>query len=154
MAVGSIRVLNLPRFDLEVKKMADETVPELVEERIERVAVYALNSLVNKTPVGDPSLWAPSSLPPPPGYQPGRARGGWRVLKNNDNRPIKRIDPSGSKTKTLGIAKIKQLGKIGAKFYIVNNTPYLGRLEEGYSSQAAPGGIIRLTLAEVQARNF
>jgi hypothetical protein len=146
-------VLNEKNFNLELKEFGEKRTPAAHKKLVEKVANYTFISLVNKTPVGDPSLWAPSSLPPPAGYQPGRARGGWRVLKNNDNRPIKRIDPSGSKTKLLGAAKIKQLAGMGI-FYIVNNTPYIQRLEEGYSSQAAPGGIIRLTLAEVQARNF
>jgi len=54
-----------------------------------------------------------------------------------------KVDPSGSKT----ISKINDVvGGVNGDFvlYLTNNLPYIARLEEGYSPQAAPGEMVQL----------
>lgn len=95
-----------------------------------------LSTLVFATPVGNPTLWQnPNSAPP--GYVGGHARRNWQVGLNNatprGERPGE--DKSGQPTIAEGRAKMKGF-KLGGSIVIANNAPYMGRLNDGYSTQA------------------
>lgn len=153
MALGGIKVRNLPKFQQEIADFGNSEVPRILKRNMQIASITALRSLVRLTPVGDPSMWSRQSLPPPPGYRPGKARGGWQVrVGASTESDINRIDPSGSSTLAAGIAVIKTAGPFDTVF-IFNNTPYILELERGYSRQA-PSGMIRITVAQIQALNF
>lgn len=80
----------------------------------------------------------------------GRARGNW-MLSEGDPAGITRdnLDPTGTAAIAEGLAFSKQV-RIGGVFFIVNSLPYIYALEHG-SSKQAPGGMARLTAAEIQA---
>ena len=144
---------NRKEFDRDLKAFGDVTVPKELQRVMQVASATALRSLVRRTPVGNPGLWAPQSLPPPPGYRPGRARGGWQVAigRTTDN-DIERIDPSGSTALSSGLAVIKTAKPFDVVF-IYNNVPYIRELEEGSSTQA-PNGMVKLTIAQLATLRF
>ncbi|MEP8813358.1 hypothetical protein [Enterobacter bugandensis] len=86
----------------------------------------------------------------PPGYTGGRFRGNWQVSFDAPTTDeTGRIDKTGNLTKAAGNYTLS-LFKVGMKaIYFCNNVPYAYRLEMGHSSQA-PGGMVRITAAELQ----
>lgn len=86
----------------------------------------------------------------PPGYTGGRFRGNWQVSFDAPTTDeTGRVDKSGNLTKAAGNYTLS-LFKVGMKaIYFCNNVPYAYRLEMGHSSQA-PGGMVRITAAELQ----
>lgn len=103
--------------------------------------------IVDRTPVGDPSLW---SYPAPSGYNPGTLKASWGKVYNSRG--------AGRDVKTGRFKSIKQdMSKGGVSFkvgkttnqnvLIYNNQPYAQRVETGWSSQA-PQGMMRVTVAE------
>ena len=151
--LGGIKLVNGTEFAQQVVKFGNETVPERLQQIVRVASATALYSLVRKTPVGMPETWAPQSLPPPPGYRPGKARGGWQVMINRSTESdINRIDPSGTGTIASGLAVIKRAGPFDT-VQIFNNTPYILELERGHSRQA-PHGMISLTVAQLRTLRF
>ena len=86
----------------------------------------------------------------PPGYTGGRFRGNWQVSFDAPTTDeMGRVDKTGNLTKAAGNYTLS-LFKVGMKaIYFCNNVPYSYRLEMGHSSQA-PGGMERITAAELQ----
>lgn len=89
----------------------------------------------------------------PEGYTGGRFRGNWQV---SFGRPadgeIDRIDKTGTATLEAGNAILATFdGTKEVSIWFTNNVPYARRLEYGWSQQA-PIGIIRPTVAEVNAK--
>lgn len=86
----------------------------------------------------------------PPGYSGGRFRGNWQVSFDAPAADeTGRVDKTGNLTKAAGNYTLS-LFKVGMKaIYFCNNVPYAYRLEMGHSSQA-PGGMVRITAAELQ----
>ena len=113
-------------------------------ETVVRRAAIALFSRVSiGTPVGNPSLW---KYPAPPGYTGGTARANWFPSTSS---PVTTIDLSardeGSKT-AESIASFVQSASYTGTFRITNNVPYIERLEDGWSTQAAPGAMVKLNV--------
>lgn len=100
--------------------------------------------LVEKSPVGDPSVW--QGLPPK-GYVGGRFRANWQYSFNNVVQgDLPDIDSSGN----ISVGRITSgayTSPFIGKHYIVNNLPYAMRLETGWSKQA-PAGMVTLTVME------
>jgi hypothetical protein len=141
------RVTNLREFRAEVTKFAT-TVPGQSLLLQKKIAFDLLTKIVLRTPVGNPTLW---QRPPPPGYVGGRARANWQVSITEPGRSKpKKVDPAGSETITKGLAQISNAQPFGV-IWLYNNLPYIVPLEYGWSSQA-PGGMVRLSLAEINAQ--
>ncbi|WP_426817673.1 hypothetical protein ACP3TC_04995 [Winslowiella sp. 2C04] len=89
-------------------------------------------------------------LKAPPGYTGGRFRGNWQVSFNQQAEgETGRIDKSGNTTIAAGNLVIEQFRVGMTSVYFCNNVPYAYPLEFGHSKQA-PGGMVRITAAEVQ----
>jgi hypothetical protein len=85
----------------------------------------------------------------PAGYVGGRARANWIfTVDAPSTATIDAVDPTGNTTKGRLEAQIKT-SPVGDITYIVNNLPYIERLELGWSKQA-PAGMVGVTLAEFQ----
>lgn len=98
--------------------------------------------IVERTPVGDPSLW---QNPAPPGYVGGRARGSWQYGFGTPSvDSVINIDPGGSATVNRIMAEVQPLPGL---HYITSNLPYMPALEDGWSRQA-PSGMVGLTVVE------
>ena len=113
-----------------------------------QVVLGVMESLVEKSPVGDPSLWAPQSLPPPKGYEGGKFKANWQYgLDGVNDLTTDDIDPTGQ-------ISIDQIGlipddAIGHVHYLTNSLPYAQVLEDGeHSSQVPPNGMVGLTVVE------
>lgn len=81
----------------------------------------------------------------------GRFRANWQFsVGGPDLTTSERIDPSGSITMARIRSQIAGI-KAGPTVYLTNSLPYAYRLEfEGWSDQA-PNGMVRVTLAGLQA---
>jgi len=121
-----------------------------VGDRMDKVVRGTLLDLsrrvVQRTPVGNPSLWASA---PPAGYTGGQAKGNWQASIGSPNTgTTATIDKSGSAT--LASINGKTQSAPGNVWYLANNLPYIGRLEfDAWSTQASEG-MVRVSLAELQ----
>ena len=112
-------------------------------------ATAVLHSVVERSPVGDPSLW---KGPAPAGYVPGTFKNNWFVeLGSVTGQPRLQPDASGS-------ASLQQASNLEGlrsnpftTIYIYNPLPYANRLEHGWSTQA-PMGIVALTVTSLRSR--
>jgi hypothetical protein len=130
-------------FAKAVKVWSDKT-GESVDDIVTATATDLARRVIQRTPVGEPSLW---KSPPPPGYTGGQAKGNWFATLGAPSSAV------GAPKDKTGAATIDQAAKVainaaGNIFYLVNNLPYIRRLEyEGWSSQA-PQGMVRITVTE------
>jgi hypothetical protein len=126
--------LDLRAFT-EKAKLASDTV-------VRKVVLDIGKELVERSPVGDATLW---SSPPPPGYVGGRFRANWQYQFDAPaTGTLPDIDPSGGASNRRILAGVSAAPAIGVH-YLVNNLPYARRLEDGHSSQA-PKGMVGLTV--------
>ena len=131
--------LDLRAFIEKAKGNADQVV--------KKVGIDMLAKIVDRSPVGNPSLW---QNPPPPGYVGGRFRGNWQVTFNVPaTAELERIDANGSSTKAAGAAVIAAYQSGINSIWLTNSVSYAQVLEYGHSSQA-PAGVVRVTIAEFQ----
>lgn len=81
----------------------------------------------------------------------GRFRNNWQASVNTINTATTNsVDRSGASSISEARKTIESL-KMGGTFYLSNNLPYARRLEYGWSKQA-PNGMLRRSVAELQAR--
>lgn len=133
------------QFALSIRKFA-EKVEQNTDQVVRTVAMEVGRSLVERSPVGNPSLWKSK---PPPGYVGGRFRANWQVQAETPSfQTTGDIDQAGQAT----IARLTTLVsamKAGGLIYFNNSLPYAQRLEDGWSGQA-PGGMVEITAIEFQ----
>ena len=79
----------------------------------------------------------------------GRFRANWQFGKVLPQGTLEQEDKSGAATIARMAGQVTSV-KAGGEVWIVNNLPYAGRLEYGYSQQA-PSGMVRITLANLPA---
>lgn len=121
-------------FEVALNRFVKETVPEKHSQLVRAVSLQVLNGVVLKSPVDT-----------------GRMRGNWIVSVNAESRATSaNTDKSGQETINSGLAVIGGAPAF-ARIVVQNNLPYAGRLEDGHSRQA-PQGMVRLTVAEVEAQ--
>lgn len=135
-------------FSLELSKFL-ELVEGNSHTAVRKIVLEVGKSVVEKTPVGDPSLWKSA---PPPGYVGGRARASWSHAEGHmPTEKFDAIDPSDADTNvsTKRIEASIPDTAAGKIHFIGNNLPYIERLEKGWSTQA-PNGMVELTAAEFQ----
>jgi len=128
--------LNLRRFLAQVRSFTTRTPAEEIQKAHRRMGIAALQGVVLRTPVDT-----------------GRARANWQVA--NGSAPegaVDATDPSGGRTLSQGQSVIQDVRPFD-KSYIVNNLDYIVFLEEGSSAQA-PEGMVAVTIAELQDRDF
>jgi len=128
--------LDISKFVAKAKGNVSQVVRGVVMEVGKRI--------VDRSPVGDGSLW---KNPPPKGYTGGRFRANWQYgFSQAPSGELSDVDKSGQ----VSIARIVS-GVGGAPVagvhYLANNLPYAMRLETGWSKQA-PGGMVGLVVAE------
>lgn len=116
---------------------------------IVRKIIFDLDeSLVLKSPVGDPKYW---KRKPPLGYVGGRFRANWQYGLDKINfTTTENKDKSGGPTisRLVGNTPERVLGHIS---FITNNLPYAIPLENGHSWRQAPNGMVQVTILEFDA---
>ncbi len=80
----------------------------------------------------------------------GRLRGNWQFGKAFPSGDVAGVDTSGAAALARIAGQVTSL-KAGGECWIVNNLPYAGRIEYGYSKVKAPRGMVRITLANLPA---
>jgi hypothetical protein len=130
-------------FSDQLTKFKDKTITRL--DAVVYGTIFKLSrKLVERSPVGDAKYWKyPDSAPE--GYVGGHFRANWQhgesfipngELSGTANNYLQRLS---------GTMSTNPSGKI---HYIVNNTPYARRIENGWSWHQAPQGIVERTVLE------
>lgn len=141
---------------------------------IHKILMGIGRSVTMRSPVGNPELWNslggyvslvtptgrmkknPSggkvqfTRKPPAGYTGGHFRGNWQYgFGARPTAELPNIDENGALTVERLAAEIQASPAIGIHF-IANNLPYGEALENGWSSQSPPGGMVTLTVMEFE----
>lgn len=128
--------MSLKDFTIELDAFEDEDIPQETSKLVRAIGLTALRGLVLKTPVDT-----------------GRARGNWIVsIGAAVSSDSDRLDPAGGETISDGSAVISRVDRDPfTVVYLQNNLPYIEALEDG-SSRQAPGGMLTVTLAEIEGQ--
>lgn len=121
---------------------------------VQKVLLDISARIVERSPVGNPELWAinkgrKGKLRMPEGYVGGRFRGNWQYATREGgvpDTPVDNVDPSGGDTISR-IARGVGSEPAGYVHVLVNNLPYAVPLEQGWSKQA-PAGMVGLAVEE------
>lgn len=119
-------------FELQIARFVEKAKGN-VDLVVRKVALDLFKRVIMKSPVDT-----------------GRFKGNWQVQIGSIPAGTLEID---DKAGTATIAKVtaETLNlRAGQIIYLVNNLPYARRLEYGHSKQA-PGGMVRVTVAEFNA---
>lgn len=77
----------------------------------------------------------------------GRARSNWQAGVGAPNRSVTNDTTNGAVIRAQGAFRRVAIGQ---KLYFTNTLPYIRRLEYDRWSDQAPGGMVRLAMAELQ----
>lgn len=125
--------MSAKAFRLELDRWFKNEVEERIVLVAQKIGMEALRRVVLKSPVDT-----------------GRFRGNWLVaIGSPAGGTVARTDKSGGETIREGSSVITGLSEAQA-IYLTNNLPYASALENGHSKQA-PGGMVAVTLAELEA---
>lgn len=102
----------------------------------------AFSSVVEITPVGQPSEWKGQ---PPKGYTGGRLRGNWQVSLNQPKAG--ELERKGGSGPTAEISAMAARVGLDDKAVMTNNLPYAIAIENGHSKQAR-GGMVKQVVRE------
>lgn len=114
-------------FSADIAAFADKAGQSL-DWTVRSVTLELFTSVIEDTPVDT-----------------GRARGNWQT--NVGSYPDNEVDRSEQSAMGELYSNVGGYGKIT---YMVNNLPYIGKLEYGYSRQA-PAGMVRKNFTRVEA---
>ena len=110
---------------------------------VRKTALTLQSSMIEKSPVGNPSLWKDPSAAPP-GYTGGRFRANWQAglsAVNTDTSAQPGADAEGR-------TRVVLAGwKPGQTIFLTNSLPYSKKIEHGHSTQA-PVGVVKLTVQD------
>lgn len=139
---------NFKKFRADFETMVVK-VQGKCEKAINKTVLDVYRKIVQRTPVGDPSLW---KWPAHKDYVPGNLRASWSIsLGRNQQRDKStgRYMSEGSLYSKGGI-KLNFLGAGGKSFTSISNSaPYAQIVEYGgWSYIQRPEGMVRVTLKE------
>jgi len=119
-------------------KIADENNRKTVEEAAE----ILLETIKERTPVGNPDLWHPPYWPK--GYVPGTLKASWEISYSNSARDA----TSGRFTTAANLIQQHGISTSINTISIFNRQPYAEIIEYGKWSTQAPQGMMRISLLE------
>lgn len=126
--------MSARQFELELTAEWAAKVDDIAEA-VAGIGLVMLSGIVRKSPVDT-----------------GRFRGNWITsIGGVSGATFDRVDPSGSVSINEGAGIMMAYPNTMPPIYIQNNLPYANRLENGWSRQA-PGGMVALTIAEIEAQ--
>lgn len=129
---------------------------------VDKTLQFALMSLdgkiLSRSPVGDPSKWATPMTKSrktgkmhwnkPIGYVGGRFKSNWQLSNGSPATGVLNlVDKDGTATKASHASFIST-ATAGGTIYLMNNLPYAVRLEQGWSRNQAPIGMVAVTVVE------
>ena len=122
-------------FSVDLQKFATKTHDQ-ISLVIRKIVLDLFTRIVLKTPV-----------------KTGRARMNWHVSIGQIRDELRSMEREYSGAEAFQTAnaeatnKILALNDVDLSIFILNNLPYIERLEDGYSDQA-PSGMVKITLEE------
>lgn len=120
-------------FQSQIKKFNDKT--KLKAVRIFRgTALSIFGRVIIRTPVLS-----------------GRARGNWQTQLNRAPNSVLDVKDKNGAAAITQAGKAVSRAKLGDTLFLINNLPYIEPLENG-SSEQAPTGMVKVSIAEFQAR--
>lgn len=126
--------MSARQFEIELTAEWAAKVDDIAEA-VAGIGLLALTGIVRKSPVDT-----------------GRFRGNWITSVGGvSGATFDRVDPSGSLSINEGAGSLMGYPNTMPTIYLQNNLPYANRLENGWSRQA-PGGMVALTVAEIEAQ--
>lgn len=145
----------MARFTLDLRKFAEKTGKKM-DQVVAKIVIDIGTRIVERSPVGNPELWAinrgrKGKLRAPPGYVGGRFRANWQYATKGSGVPVfplDDIDPTGQVSIKRISRYVTSMGA-GHVHVLVNNLPYAVPLENGWSKQA-PAGMVGLAIVEFQ----
>ncbi len=126
---------NLETY-LAKMKVNETLVLEACEKVINKTVLDMYKKIIDRTPVGDPSLW---HYPAHADYTPGHLKASWTI--SLDGSEVKELGKGSLNLKVNSTTSNK-------KIEISNDAPYAQRIEFGHWSTQAPAGMMRVTVAE------
>ncbi len=121
MAYPNFGIGNLRQFQAGLREDAAD-IDDIVGRVARRIGVDVLRRVVLATPIDT-----------------GRARGNWQVdLEAIPQGELDRLDKGGATVINVGMGVISS-AKPYQQITIVNNVPYIGKLNDGHSRQAPAG---------------
>jgi len=124
---GAIALASVFRQLNQIAQLSNKKLETVVRETL----VGLGTSIIIKTPVDT-----------------GRARGGWIAHQNMQPTTSPEIADKSGSIAINGVQVVAGKFDIGSTFYFVNALPYAEVLEYG-SSKQAPGGMVRISIAEL-----
>lgn len=139
----------MPEFTKKFKTQVIQ-LEKKTEKALNKSILQLYRNIIDRTPVGDPSLWTPPRAPA--GYIPGNLKKSWSISfgRNQQRDPNTGRYMSQSNLEISGGIKLNFLGKGGKSVVsIVNPAPYAWRVEyQGWSWKQRPEGMMRVSLLE------
>lgn len=157
---------NARQFIAEVNAWRDEYTKRKPVEFLRLVALDALTSLVQQTPVGNETNWKIALRRPgyrKPNYVGGHARRNWQLSVGSPSRTeIAGIDRSAGGQQTIAEQERNLLAvREPTIVWLANPAPYIGVIDAGKPgtnpryppwSRQAPQGLIRPTIAAIESK--
>lgn len=132
-------------FTLQLAAFAEKAKGN-AEKVLRRTLIDVSTEVLDKTPVGNPTIWKHRA---PPGYVGGRLRNNW-FLQEARITAVRPLGPDrtgeAAKARILAALEVKVGGKI---WFLFNNLPYARAIEYGHSTQA-PAGMVGTTVIHWQ----
>lgn len=117
-------------FSKDIERWAAKT-EQTMDKAVRGIMLQLTRGIVLSTPVAT-----------------GRARGNWQASINMPaSGTLDKLSPSGGEVITEAAGSIS--AAVGERYFLVNNLPYIQRLEYGHSSQA-PAGMVRVNLERIK----
>lgn len=139
-------MINNDTYFLKMKTN-EKLVIEACSKVINATLLEMYKRVIDRTPIGNPSLWHPPIWPK--GYMPGQLKESWGLSFNNTQRNLLgQFQSSEQNLATSGINLSVTNSNNGKTAAIYNNQPYAYRVEYGSWSTQAPQGMLRITIAE------
>jgi len=126
---------DLLKFELELQSQGPKEMEQTFSRLSRKIALQILRGTVLRTPVDT-----------------GRARANWQVtIGAPASGEVDALDKDGGATMESGVGALSGMPPF-ASIWITNNLPYINRLEFDSWSSQAPDGMLRVTVAEVEAQ--
>ncbi len=134
---------NIEQF-LRKFKENQQLALEASSKTINSTLLHMYKKIVDRTPVGDPSLW---NWPAHRDYKPGTLKASWKLSFNGQERATNgQFASAGQILGNHGLTF--KVGTSTKQVAVISNPqPYAQRVETGWSTQA-PQGMMRITIAE------
>lgn len=135
------------QFKVEMEGLTKKLIPSQLVTVQKKLALEIFNGVVMGNPVGNPTLWKNN---PPKGYTGGESRQAWEIVHGSPSERVEIVglsDPKKRGASVKGSAPDSQqmAGAVAAMadvkpfqtLTVYNRKPWMLRLEEGWSTQAA-----------------